>query len=132
MAEGENASDTKDLDDAKQPMAGERQAAVTTSESATSSGVAVNKPEFMDLQDRRIPTEGMSMERFYDNLWNKGMGKLEALREAQLWMLTEGVSCATGHREDTRGVIPVDEQRHAKRRTSPRYWAAFQLSGDWR
>ena len=29
------------------------------------------------------------MERFYDNLWNKGMSKLEALRAAQIWMLRE-------------------------------------------
>jgi CHAT domain-containing protein len=30
------------------------------------------------------------MERFYSNMWDKRMGKLEALREAQLWMLREG------------------------------------------
>jgi CHAT domain-containing protein len=52
------------------------------------------------------------MERFYDNLWHKKMGRLEALREAQLWFLTK------------------DDQ--GKRRAPPLSWAAFVLSGDWR
>jgi CHAT domain-containing protein/tetratricopeptide (TPR) repeat protein len=30
------------------------------------------------------------MQRFYENLWDKGMGKLEALRQAQLWLMREG------------------------------------------
>jgi tetratricopeptide (TPR) repeat protein len=48
------------------------------------------------------------MARFYDNLWQKGMGRLEALREAQLWMVKHGPG-NSGH---------------------PRYWAAWVLSGD--
>ncbi len=65
------------------------------------------------------------MERFYEGLWGKGMGELEALREAQLWMLRKG-------RE--RGLVPLDEEPSASRsgRVPPRYWAAFVLSGDWR
>ena len=35
------------------------------------------------------PTQAL-MERFYGNLWKKRMGKLDALREAQLWLLHEG------------------------------------------
>lgn len=62
------------------------------------------------------------MERFYDNLWNKDMGKLEALREAQLWMLRE---------RGTRGLKHI-EQENTTKRLSPYYWAAFVLSGDWR
>ena len=31
----------------------------------------------------------MLMQRFYENLWKKRMSKIEALREAQLWMLRE-------------------------------------------
>ncbi|MBY0232727.1 MAG: CHAT domain-containing protein [Gemmataceae bacterium] len=46
------------------------------------------------------------MERFYSDLWKKRMGKLEALAEAQRWMLKEG--------------------------RKPSEWAAFVLSGDWR
>ena len=55
-----------------------------------------------DLATRRL------MERFYDNLWDKKMSRLQALRGAQLWML-----------KSTEYALPV-------------YWAAFQLSGDWR
>ncbi len=65
------------------------------------------------------------MERFYENLWDRRMGKLEALREAQLAMMREG-----GHR----GMAIVRKQGadEAPPRTPPYYWAAFVLSGDWR
>jgi CHAT domain-containing protein len=49
------------------------------------------------------------MERFYENLWDKKLPKLEALRQAQLAIL----------RGD--GTTPK----------APHYWAAFFLSGDW-
>ena len=49
------------------------------------------------------------MERFYDNLWTKEMGKLEALREAQLWMLRErGPRGLTRIEMDTAGRRPSD------------------------
>ncbi|MDX1946408.1 MAG: CHAT domain-containing tetratricopeptide repeat protein [Pirellulaceae bacterium] len=62
------------------------------------------------------------MQRFYDNLWEKKLSKVEALREAQLWMLREGV---------TRGLIevPAGEQ---KKTLPPFFWGAFVLGGDWR
>src|SRR5207237_1170835 len=64
------------------------------------------------------------MERFYENLWGKKMSKLEALREAQRWMLTEGLK---------RGLVREDIlDRPADARTPPYFWAAFVLSGDWR
>jgi len=67
------------------------------------------------------------MTRFYENLWKKKMPKLEALREAQLWMRKEGIG---------RGMIDVKvpKERLAKEdgRLPPYYWAAFALSGDWR
>jgi CHAT domain-containing protein len=47
------------------------------------------------------------LTRFFDNLWHKGMGRLEALRQAQL---------AVRRGEDNRA--------------HPRYWAAWVLSGD--
>ena len=31
----------------------------------------------------------MLMTKFYENLWDKKMSKLEALRQAQIWMLRE-------------------------------------------
>ena len=64
------------------------------------------------------------MERFYRNLWEKDMSRLDALREAQLYVLK--------HPEEIRGGDALSNQDKAQARTSPRYWAAFALSGDWR
>jgi CHAT domain-containing protein/lipopolysaccharide biosynthesis regulator YciM len=36
------------------------------------------------------------MERFYDNLWNKKLSKLEGLRQAQLWMLPRAERASAG------------------------------------
>ena len=65
------------------------------------------------------------MSRFYQNFFSeKNMGTLEALREAQLWMLKEGIS---------RGVVRIDDNEPAKpTRSPPIFWAAFSLAGDWR
>ncbi|MGC3972538.1 MAG: CHAT domain-containing protein [Pirellulales bacterium] len=62
------------------------------------------------------------MERFYRNLWEREMPRLDALREAQLYVLS--------HPEAIRGADAPSEEPAL--RTSPRYWAAFGLSGDWR
>jgi tetratricopeptide (TPR) repeat protein len=75
------------------------------------------------------------MVLFYDNLWRKKLPKLEALRQAQLWMLKDG---DTWMRKEgiNRGMIDVKvpKERLAKEdgRLPPYYWAAFALSGDWR
>ena len=69
------------------------------------------------------------MERFYSNLWNKRMGKLEALREAQLWMLRGRDAQSVGR---LRGLAAEDDDLPAAQGVPPRYWAAFVLSGDWR
>ena len=64
------------------------------------------------------------MTRYYENYFQKNMGTLEALREAQLWMLKEGI---------TRGVVRIDDNEPAKpTRSPPIFWAAFSLAGDWR
>ncbi len=68
------------------------------------------------------------MERFYQNLWQKKLPKLEALREAQLWMIHEGPK----QPGLTRGLDLADEPAETGNRLSPFYWAAFVLSGDWR
>ncbi|APZ93239.1 CHAT domain-containing protein [Fuerstiella marisgermanici] len=62
------------------------------------------------------------MSRFYRNLWDNEMSRLDALREAQLYILN--------HPDSIRGasITPSD----APDRTPPYFWAAFQLSGDWR
>jgi CHAT domain-containing protein len=68
------------------------------------------------------------MERFYQNMWQKKLPKLEALREAQLWMIHAGPK-QTGL---TRGLDAADEPAETANGLSPYYWAAFVLSGDWR
>jgi CHAT domain-containing protein len=80
----------------------------------------------------KVPDEATQvlMSRFYDNLWQKRMSKVEALREAQLWMLREG---GRPNGKSTRGLAndedqPIDAGQHLP----PYYWAAFILSGDWR
>ena len=69
------------------------------------------------------------MTRFHDNLWEKKMGKLAALREAQIWLITEGPK----HPEILRGgLVRPDKKWKEGDGVSPFYWAAFVLSGDWR
>lgn len=94
------------------------------------------------------------MSEFYENLWDKKLGKLESLRQAQLAMLrTSQSDSATASRSvhaietDPRNDFdssasttrvsapgpashskPTNEQRYS----DPFYWAAFTLSGDWR
>ena len=65
------------------------------------------------------------MERFYENLWDRKMDKLEALRQAQLHVLRGG---------HEKGLVVVDEDEEPDRpsRAPPYRWAAFVLSGDWR
>lgn len=63
------------------------------------------------------------MDRFYENLWERDLGKAEALRQAQIWMMREG---------RPRGLELVDPESRPATRLPPYYWAAFSLSGDWR
>lgn len=53
------------------------------------------------------------MSHFYGNLLRNKMGKLEALRKAQLWMLRDN------RRKHGGGGLPNT-------------WGAFMLSGEWR
>jgi CHAT domain-containing protein len=66
------------------------------------------------------------MERFYRNLWEREMSRLDALREAQLHFLKNPDAV----RGEFRGLDFIEDDQ--PQRTSPKYWAAFQLSGDWR
>jgi CHAT domain-containing protein/tetratricopeptide (TPR) repeat protein len=72
------------------------------------------------------------MTRFYDNLWQRRMTKLEALREAQRWLMREGPKQPGIFRgvdlDESHLVSPGGEDRNL----SSYYWAAFVLSGDWR
>ncbi|HMO85191.1 MAG TPA: CHAT domain-containing protein, partial [Lacipirellulaceae bacterium] len=62
------------------------------------------------------------MAEFYSNYLKKGMSPMDALREAQLWALRN---------PDLRGAAPPEAELKM-RRLSPRLWAAFTISGDWR
>jgi len=62
------------------------------------------------------------IERFYRNLWEKELPRLDALREAQIYILNNP--------EPIRGATLEDDKELD--RLPPYYWAAFTLSGDWR
>lgn len=71
------------------------------------------------------------MARFYRNLWQDKMPRLAALREAQRWLRQE----AARNSELLRGIEPLDDEETARNKRgqiSPRIWAGFILSGDWR
>ena len=80
------------------------------------------------------------MERFYLHLWQKKRSKLEALRQAQLEVMRhpEWVEERANKMRGTpglRGIGTASEEIVAgkKQRRSPvAWWAAWQLSGDWR
>jgi CHAT domain-containing protein len=63
------------------------------------------------------------MASFYRVWWGKTpVSRVEALRQAQLSLLKEGV----------RGMKRTDDLNKKNDRLPPFYWAAFVLSGDWR
>ncbi|MCA9091343.1 MAG: CHAT domain-containing protein, partial [Planctomycetaceae bacterium] len=69
------------------------------------------------------------MSKFYENLWGKRMSKLDALRQAQLWIL-KNPDQLRDLTSDVRGVVRSDVQQ--PRQSPAYYWASFTLSGDWR
>ncbi len=85
------------------------------------------------------------MERFYLHLWGKKRGKLEALRQAQIdvlrhpqWVEEQGrrlLASAGASVRRARGLgeaVDVVVEGKKERRSPPAWWAAWQLSGDWR
>lgn len=78
-----------------------------------------------DVPDR--PTQ-LLMQRFYENLWQKKKSRLEALCEAQLWVMKEMPKDPDRFRG---GLERIDRAKDEQSRYV-RYWAAFVLSGDWR
>ncbi len=75
------------------------------------------------------------MTQFYTNLWQKKLPRLEALRQAQLWMLRHGEEWMQNEGQ-SRGMVdvrvPAERLPIEDGRLAPYYWAAFVLSGDWR
>ena len=71
------------------------------------------------------------MTQFYRNLWGKKLGKLAALRQAQLHMLEHGKELQA--RLIRRGLEIKELPGGALNdRLPPYYWAGFVLAGDWR
>jgi CHAT domain-containing protein len=70
------------------------------------------------------------MTEFYRNLWEKRLGKLDALRQAQLAMLRRYDPAQ--RKLIPRGLQAVEPQSAERPAASCYYWAAFVLSGDWR
>jgi len=71
----------------------------------------------------RVPDEETHqlMREFYRRVWSdKPVPRVEALRQAQLWMLENWKPRAGLERPAPQGPPP------------PYVWAAFVLSGDWR
>lgn len=69
------------------------------------------------------------MIRFYRNLWERKMPKLEALREAQLWMITGARASAQAGQKPT--AANPDSDRLPPMLLHPSIWAPFIMSGDW-
>ncbi len=82
------------------------------------AGVGATVASLWTVSDEKT---NLLMQRFYANLWDKKLTRLDALREAQIWMLNTGGVQTTATASQSPG-----------KRFSPHYWAAFALSGDWR
>ncbi len=69
------------------------------------------------------------MARFYENLWQKKLPKLEALRQAQLAIFRGQPSGAGAERGlDLAGIVAVQGRKTVS--AAPHVWAAWVLSGD--
>ncbi len=80
------------------------------------------------------------MRRFYHHLWKEKHSKAEALREAQLDVLrhpewVEGLARGMHGVKGLRGLgeaVEVLVSGKRGRRSPAAWWAAWQISGDWR
>ena len=80
------------------------------------------------VEDRA--TQALTTE-FYKNLIERKLGRLEALRQAQLTVLTR-FDARTGVLRAVGGTEPLVPKGKPGERTPAFFWAAFVLSGDWR
>jgi len=89
----------------------------------------------------KVPDEATQklMAEFYKNLWEKKLSRLEALRQAQLTMLSDFAPQRTPRRGGIKAEgpervedLPELPPAGGSQRLPPYYWAAFVLSGDWR
>ncbi len=71
------------------------------------------------------------MTEFYQNLWQKKLGKMAAMRAAQLKMIRD-YNPTDGTIRGLKLVVRTRSGAKGPQSLPPFYWAAFQLSGDWR
>ena len=89
-----------------------------------------------DASTRQLMTD------FYKNLWEHGMSRVEALRQAQLALLREGLrpesrgpiaadfpQCQAEGAAGARDLVAVEAPRPSGKRLAPFYWAPLVLSG---
>lgn len=95
--------------------------------------VAASLSKVDDLATRSLMTE------FYTNLLDREMSALGSLRQAQLKMLREydrttGMLRGLGKTNPANSidVTKTNESSTTSNRLSPKFWAPFVLSGDWR
>lgn len=72
------------------------------------------------------------MTEFYRNLWDRKLGKLDALHQAQLKMIDSYDAKSGRLRGQITELPPIRVAKDRPKSLPPFYWAAFQLSGDWR
>lgn len=74
------------------------------------------------------------MTRFYQNLWSGANSRLDALRDAQIWMLEHPQEVWKSASAAARGIdrVPsIEEEQLGAKQLSPEFWGAFILSGNW-
>jgi CHAT domain-containing protein/tetratricopeptide (TPR) repeat protein len=69
------------------------------------------------------------MTHFYRNMWEKDMGKLQALRQAQLAMLNRSSESSRSGDRGPGAIVPQPSDT-TRARARPELWAAWVLSGD--
>jgi CHAT domain-containing protein len=71
----------------------------------------------------------LMMTRFYRNLWEKKMSKIDALRETQIWMINAARQPSAGSIDPK--TLTIDSATLPPLWHQPQFWSPFVLSGQW-